>query len=353
MMDFDENTILLEEYKPLISVVLPVYNVEPYIKEAIDSVMNQTIQDFEILIIDDCSTDNTLDVVRAYDDERIKIITKACNKGLIDSLNIGFELAKGKYIARMDGDDINVQHRFEKQIEILEKNPNIKACGCWLQEFGSSNRIIKHRELHNEIVARLLISCSMSLGGVMLNREWAIRTRFDENKKHVEDYDFWARMAWSGDFYNIQEVLYYYRIHENQISTVYNHVQRQGDAKIKLFLVKKINYDKNIFHDEFIEKMFFLKETFTLNEFDLYLKWFKKVISINKQSRVFDPFEFEKVIIQIKDYLIFKIYFQNSDLNITKKWRQKALFKMSFQDIFKVVYLKGKEKIKSWIRKKE
>ena len=119
------------------------------------------------------------------------------------------------------------------------------------------------------------------------------------------------------------------------------------------FKIFKINYDKNIFHDGFIEKMFLLKKMFTVEEFGLYLKWLKKIIVMNKQDKVFDPIEFEKVIIQIKDYLVFKIYFQNSGLSITKKWRQKALFKMSFQDIIMVVYLKCKEKIKSWIRKKQ
>jgi glycosyltransferase involved in cell wall biosynthesis len=338
---------------PLISVVLPVYNVAPYVKEAIDSILNQTIQDFEILIIDDCSTDNTLEVVHSYNDDRIVIITKEKNKGLIDSLNIGFEQAKGKYIARMDGDDINKIDRFEKQLNVLENNPNIKVCGCWLQEFGSSNRTIKHKENHDEIVARLLISCSMSLCCAMLNREWAVAIKFDENKKHVEDYDFWSRVAWSGKFYNIQEVLYDYRIHENQVSTIHNTFQKLGDVHIKIYLLKKLDYNTSKYNDSHLEKMLYLKEHFTVEEFSLYLIFLKDIISLNKKHKVFDKSELKKVTDEIRNQLIFKIYFQDSGLGINKGWRKRALLKMSPHDILRIFILKFKEKIKVWSRKKQ
>ena len=98
---------------PLISVVLPVFNVEQYIEECIESILNQSYVFFELLIIDDCSTDNTLEILRSFKDNRINIIEKSNNKGLVDSLNLGLDLAKGKYIVRIDGDDINTLKRFE------------------------------------------------------------------------------------------------------------------------------------------------------------------------------------------------------------------------------------------------
>lgn len=338
---------------PLISVVLPVYNVAPYVKEAIDSILNQTIQDFEILIIDDCSTDSTLTIVKDFSDERIIIVEKEENKGLIDSLNLGFKLAKGKYIARMDGDDINVQDRFEKQLQILENNLQIKACGCWLKEFGFSNKIIKHKQNHDEIVARLLVSCPMSLGAVMLEKEWALNFKFDETKVHVEDYDFWARSAWNGKLYNIQEVLYFYRVHKSQVSTIHNTSQKLGDVHIKIYILKKLDYNASKYKDSLLEKMLYLKEHFTVEEFSLYLIFLKEIIKLNKKQRVFDTVELKKVVKEIKNQLIFKIYFQDSGLGITKKWRQSALFKMSFEDIIKVLFLKSKEKLKTWIRKRQ
>ncbi len=338
---------------PLISVVLPVYNVAPYFKEALDSILNQTIQDFEILVIDDCSTDNTIEIANSYQDARIKILSKTENKGLIDSLNIGFKAATGKYIARMDGDDINVLDRFEKQLQILENNLQIKACGCWLKEFGFSNKIIKHKQKHDEIVARLLVSCPMSLGAVMLEKEWALNFKFDETKVHVEDYDFWARSAWNGKLYNIQEVLYFYRVHKSQVSTIHNTSQKLGDVHIKIYLLKKLDYNASKYKDSLLEKMLYLKEHFTVKEFSLYLKFLKEIIKLNKKQRVFDTVELKKVVNEIKNQLIFKIYFQDSGLGITKKWRQSALFKMSFEDIIKVLFLKSKEKLKTWIRKRQ
>ena len=338
---------------PLISVVLPVYNVAPYFKEALDSILNQTIQDFEILVIDDCSTDNTIEIANSYQDARIKILSKTENKGLIDSLNIGFKAATGKYIARMDGDDINVQDRFEKQLQILENNLQIKACGCWLKEFGFSNKIIKHKQKHDEIVARLLISCPMSLGAVMMEKEWALKFEFDKTKVHVEDYDFWSRSSWSGELYNLQEVLYFYRVHKSQVSTIHNTSQKLGDVHIKIYLLKKLDYNASKYKDSLLEKMLYLKEHFTVKEFSLYLKFLKEIIKLNKKQRVFDTVELKKVVNEIKNQLIFKIYFQDSGLGITKKWRQSALFKMSFEDIIKVLFLKSKEKLKTWIRKRQ
>jgi glycosyltransferase involved in cell wall biosynthesis len=331
---------------PLISVVLPVYNVAPYIKEAIDSILNQSIQDFEILVIDDCSTDSTLAIIKGFSDERIIIIEKEENKGLIDSLNLGFKLARGKYIARMDGDDISDLQRFEKQLHILENNPEIKVCGCWLQECGFSNKIIKHKQNHDEIVAKLLLGCSMSLGAVMLVKEWALDFKFDETKVHVEDYDFWVRTAWSGKFHNIQEILYFYRVHQTQVSSLHTTSQKQGDIYIKLYLLKKINYNTSKYSDAFIEKMLYLKEYFTVEEFSLYLSFLKEIIKLNKQQQIFDTTELEKVVSEIKNQLIFKIYFYSNYCGINKKWRMNALSKLSFSDLLFVLKLKTKEKIK-------
>lgn len=330
----------------LISVVLPVYNVASFIKEAIDSILNQTIQDFEIIVIDDCSTDKTIEIVKSYNDERIRILTKPENKGLIDSLNIGFNAAKGKYIARMDGDDISDLKRFEKQLYVLENNPEIKVCGSWLQAFGKENKIIKHKEHHEQILVNMMVHCSMSLGSVMLDRIWAKEESFDENKKHVEDYDFWSRVIWKGKVYNIQEVLYKYRIHETQVSTTYNEIQRKGDIPIKLVFFKKLNYNSNKFEDRFLEKMFLQNEFFSIEEFSLFLEWLKTLQKQNNKLEIYNKTDFNKVVNSYKTSLIYKIYFHSNFCGVDKNWRIKALTKLSFSDFVYVLKLKIKEKIK-------
>ncbi|MFI1745814.1 glycosyltransferase family 2 protein [Thalassobellus sediminis] len=328
---------------PLISVVLPVYNVAPYIKEAIDSVLNQTIQDFEILVIDDCSTDNTLEVIESIKDSRIRIIKKSKNKGLIDSLNMGFSEANGDYIARMDGDDINALNRFEKQLHILQNNPEIKACGCWLEEFGIKEDIIKHKEFHSDIVNQMLISCPMSMGAVMFDKKSVREFRFDETKLHVEDYDFWSRVAWAFNLYNLQEVLYYYRVHETQVSSKYKQVQLKGDIPIKLFLFKKLNYDVDVFTDKIITKVLLQSHYITLNEFSLFNKWMKKLLELNCKSQIYSQDGLELALKIIKEKLYYSLYFSKSSIGITKEWRFKSLFKLDLKDAIWVLNKKGRE----------
>lgn len=331
---------------PLISVVLPVYNLAPYLKESLDSILNQTIQDFEIIVIDDCSTDNTIEIATSYHDSRIKILSKTENKGLIDSLNIGFKAANGKYIARMDGDDISDLKRFEKQLFILENNPEIKVCGSWLQAFGKDDKIIKHKENHEQILVNMMLHCSMSLGAVMLDKVWAEGEYFNEEKKHVEDYDFWSRVIWKGKLYNIQEVLYYYRIHEKQVSTTYNEIQRKGDIPIKLVFFKKLKYNQNKFDDALLEKMFLQNEFFSIEEFTLFLEWLQTLQKQNKKLKIYNQTDFNLIIESYRKGLIYKIYFHFNFCGTDKKWRMKALSKLSFSDLLFVLKLKIKEKLK-------
>jgi glycosyltransferase involved in cell wall biosynthesis len=327
---------------PLISVVLPVYNVEKYIKECMDSILNQTIQDFEILVIDDCSTDSTLDIIDSYSDDRIKIIKKKDNKGLIDSLNIGFKTAKGKYIARVDGDDINALDRFEKQLNILESKPEIKACGCWLQIINQPNKIIKHKETHKEISSELLTKCPMSLGATMLVRSAYLDYKFDESKKHIEDYDFWARTAWVCEMYNIQEVLYYYRVHDNQVSSLHYKVQEKGDIEIKLNLFKELKYNTEKYTDAFLIKVMFTKDYISVNEFRLFFKWIKTLIRNNYKHKVFNDRYLKVNLDKIIRSVVYFIFFVGSRYKIDKKWRLRALLFLPFKEkiyVFKKIIL--------------
>jgi glycosyltransferase involved in cell wall biosynthesis len=333
--------------EPLVSVVLPVYNCALYIEDAVNSILMQTFTDFELLIIDDCSTDNTIELIELYQDSRIIIKKKGHNKGLIDSLNYGFEIARGKYIARMDGDDISAVDRFQKQYDILENNPEIDVCGCWLQEFGKKHRIIQHKQNHEQIAANMLLSCSMTMGSVMLNRKAVEGYKFDENKKHVEDYDFWSRIAWSCTFYNIQEVLYYYRMHETQVSTIHKPLQVQGDIAIKLFLFKKLKYNADFFTDSMIAKTLLLNEHITLDELDLFIKWLKELILINRKTQVYSQKELESVLGRMKYALLFTIYFEKTEIGIHKKWRSKALFRLPIKDTLWILNIKKREIFKT------
>ena len=330
---------------PLISVVLPVYNVADYIRDAIYSILNQTIQDFEIIVIDDYSTDKTLSIIKSIKDNRIRIIEKTVNKGLIDSLNIGFKEAKGKFIARMDGDDKNVPTRFEEQLKVLQDNPAIKACGCWLQCFGASSKIIEHKEYHKEIQAQLLLGNPMSLGATMLKRGAYLNYSFDSYKIHAEDYDFWAKSAWECQMYNIQEVLYHYRTHDDQVSSQYNNIQKTQDFDIKLNLFHKINYNKIEFSDAFLKKLLFSNSEISVVETNHFFKWLNQLMKINKKQKVFGHIELIEVIVVLRRKLIYEIFFTNIREGIDYTKRKEILSSLPFKEKVFVIVKKLKERL--------
>ena len=141
---------------PAVSVLMPVYNVEKYIGEAIESILNQTFNDFEFIIIDDASTDNTVSVIEKFSDNRIKLIRNETNIKLAASLNKGLRIAQGKYIARMDGDDISLPHRFQKLYEFLENNPSVDICGSAMRVFGNEETVWEYSSDDKEIKAEEL-----------------------------------------------------------------------------------------------------------------------------------------------------------------------------------------------------
>ncbi|WP_248723503.1 glycosyltransferase [Seonamhaeicola sp. ML3] len=332
---------------PKITVLMPVYNNESYINEAVDSILNQTFSDFQLLIIDDGSTDKSVALIKKYDDVRIKLVEKDNNTGLIDCLNLGLSLATGKYVARMDGDDISVADRFEKQLAILENDQDIKVCGCWLKTFGDKEEIIKHKEFHDEIVANMLIHCSMTMGAVMFERKAFEGYSFNKEKVHVEDYDFWSRIAWSCKFYNIQEILYLYRTHNTQVSAVYKEIQKQGDVAIKLFLFKKIKYNAKLYSDALITKMLLLNKELKLSEFSGFINWINELKQVNKNAKVYSQKDLESVLKIIKRKIFYKVYFSNSIKGITKKWRLKSIYKLDFNDALWVLNIKRRQIFKS------
>ena len=336
---------------PLISVIMPVFNCVSFIEEAVDSILNQTLPDFEFIIIDDASTDGTIDLLKKFTDSRIKFIFKGKNQGVSCAVNDGFRLAKGKYIARMDGDDISVKERFEKQVAILENNLKIFICASWIQFFGNANNVIKYKETHNEIITELLINCSISISSSMFRRKELSHYFFDENKKSGEDYDFWTKVAWLGEFYNIQEVLLLYRVHDKQASIKHKPQQIIDDIKIKLFLFKKLNYDTIKYTDNLIEKMLLLNKPIQIEEFSLFLNWLKKLIFLNKKSSIYPQKEFEDVLKRIKRTWLFSIYFKTMTIGITKRWRFNLLFKLNIQDVLYILQLKFRELRKSIFKK--
>jgi glycosyltransferase involved in cell wall biosynthesis len=140
---------------PKITVLIPVYNCELYIQEVLESILHQTYSDFEFLILDDASTDQTVSIIKKYKGARIQLIEKLLKAGYTNSLNYGLTIARGKYIARMDGDDISFPDRFVKQVTYLEANPGVVLCGTSYKIIGNGKQL-SFPENHEAIKLALL-----------------------------------------------------------------------------------------------------------------------------------------------------------------------------------------------------
>ena len=257
---------------PEISVIIPVFNAAPFLKESIESILNQTFSDFELLILNDKSTDKSLEIIKKFQlqDNRIIIIDKAQNTGPANLRNEGINAAKGNFIALMDADDISLPTRFEKQIAVLKNNPEIGVCGTWFTFFGSEkNKIIKHSINSDAIKVSFLHSCNIGNPTVMFKKEVLGDLKFDNDYVPVEDYDLWSRLLAKTSFYNIPESLLNYRQHNNNISktkiaNVNRSVQKvkinqlhnldiaAEDPKIEFYL-NAISYKKGLSPEEVIE----------------------------------------------------------------------------------------------------
>lgn len=186
---------------PEITVLMPVRNGEKYIKDAIDSVLNQTLTDFEFLIIDDGSTDRTVEIIQGYTDERIHLVKR--KHQFIQNLNEGLQLASGAYIARMDADDIMHTERLRIQLKRMKKNPDITVCGTWAKIFSDkgNERKISHLgyEIIHEPVLELLKYNMLLHPSVMIKKEFLFNHHIEyQNYPYVEDYKLWFDIAKAG-----------------------------------------------------------------------------------------------------------------------------------------------------------
>ena len=210
---------------PKISVVMSSYNRKDYVKEAIESILNQTYKDFEFIIIDDCSTDGTRDIIEKYaqNDKRIIFIKNDKNMDYNFNFRKGFEIAKGKYIARMDDDDISLPNRFEKQVEFMEQNPDITVLGTFIETFGNSCAKSWVDESDSDVLNILMNFYNpMCHPSVMIRNSFLKKhnLNYSPDALYAEEYDLWKNIIFKGGkLANLPEILVNYRTHDKQVST--------------------------------------------------------------------------------------------------------------------------------------
>ena len=221
--------------EPLVSVLMPVFNGASFLREAIESVLNQSFERFEFIIIDDGSTDSSCDIISQFEDDRIRFVPQKSNKGIISTLNLGLTLAKGKYLARMDADDISLPTRLEQQVEFLESNLGVGCLGTNFQFLDSpaDTSWIQYYSAEDTKIS-LLFGCGLCHPTVMLRTSElrSHRLTYPAAYPHAEDYGFWVKVSDCTRIANLPQVLLSYRQHDRQVSKTKNVIQCRSIAEI-------------------------------------------------------------------------------------------------------------------------
>ncbi|UYN88677.1 MAG: glycosyltransferase family 2 protein [Anaerolineales bacterium] len=215
---------------------MPVYNGLPFLNDAIDSVLSQTLSDFEFICIDDASTDGSAEVISAVQDPRWHWVRNRRRSGLSKALNRGLRMARGAYWARMDADDISLPRRLEAQAHFLDANPDVSMVGAWAQTLGlPREQVWKLPATAEEIQAEMLFNSALVHSAVMLRRKDFLSKGFhyDPTIERAQDYDLWERAARRLCFANLQEVLLHYRIHAGQVGYAFGVQQAETAAAVR------------------------------------------------------------------------------------------------------------------------
>jgi glycosyltransferase involved in cell wall biosynthesis len=282
----------------LVTVLMPCYNNAPYLKEAIDSILNQSFSNFICLLINDGSTDNTDDVVNSINDNRLIYIKNGKNLGLIDSLNKGLDLVNTKYIIRMDGDDISTLDRFQYLVDFMESNPEIGVCSSYLERFGDDNQKWKVPLENDEIKAGLIFKSTIHHATAIIRTE-VLRNnniKYSHDHIHSEDYDLWVRLQHFTKFQNIDKFLYMYRITKGNVTSL----NRSSRINRKLKIYDWILKDFGVFasDEELMLHLGFEKGTMepSIANIKKYRQWLDKLIKHNQNANKYSEVAFKKTI---------------------------------------------------------
>lgn len=267
---------------PLVSVIIPVYNQELYIGEAISSILNQTFSDFELLVIDDASNDHTLARIQEYADTRLTVIKNIWNLGNSATRNRGISIAKGKYICVMDSDDISFANRIERQVCYMEKRPDLLACGSYYTE-STINMPLKVPIDYISILFALLDDNCFCHSSVMVRTE-VIRALggYDSKYDYASDYNLITHMALMGRIENIPEVLVFYRKHATQITVQYKTDLIRNASQIRMqYMINMITQYKSPMQTD-------------ITVADISYHWMGKIISCYTLARFWQNKEIER-----------------------------------------------------------
>lgn len=274
---------------PKVSVIMPAYNAEAYIKEAMDSILCQSFSDLELIVINDCSADGTEALIRSYDDERIVYLKNEKNLGVAATLNKGLAVARGAYIARMDSDDIAMPERLRLQVDFLDQHPDYAICGSSLTVFGENqeNRAFPYPETDGEIRANLIFNSPFAHPSILMRSQMLERCGryYDEKYEKAEDFELWYRLLLCGKGYNFPQPLLRYRHHGKQVRTANAVEQKEAVLRLRRKIVEELNAGVTEQELAVFQTLCGGQRKYSQDEYDLFISGGKKLIRAHPQSR--------------------------------------------------------------------
>ena len=289
--------------EPLVSIVMPNYNTpEQYLREAVESVLRQTYANIEFIIVDDASTGGDVEIIRSYNDKRIFLLRNENNMHVSYSLNRGIGAAHGKYIARMDSDDICLPERIEKQVRFMRRKDDIDVLCTRVEMFGNKNGVfstgIRDPEHMKTAVffGNPVIHPSVMFKTSFL-KERAVHYSADTDYKAAEDFELWSRCAFAGKIYEYPQVLLKYRMHARQVSTATRNLQDENANHVRRNMLAWLGiapdaYEMAVHFNFCIEGA---SPDISLPETE---NWAHRLLSGNEQHGVFDARCFKNAVYQ-------------------------------------------------------
>lgn len=288
-----------------VSVLMPVYNTkEQFLREAVESILNQTFKDFELIIILDCPTDGSAAVVRSYHDDRIIIIENEQNLGIPKSLNKGLAIARGKYIAKMAADDISLSQRLEKEFSYMEEHLDVDALGSDAFYFGvgKTRRVYSSCEDDDVTKARMLFfNAAPTDASAFIRRTFLAEheMRFNESYVYSCDYRLWTDLVLAGGrIRSLREVLVKYRFHEGQI-TQKEKKEVNGNRYTNRVICSQVERLLGPINDHELavhNAIYRINPDVSIEECDAHIT---RLIESNQQNKLYEPKSFRKVILSI------------------------------------------------------
>lgn len=288
----------MKNKKPIISVIMSVYNEEKYLRDSLGSVITQTLEDFELIIVDDCSTDKTVEIIQSFEDPRIKWIINETNMGLTKNLNKALKLCCGEFIARMDGDDICMPDRLQKQVDYMRQHPEYMLTGCQTRTFGEQNMTWRLKDNPEKLKIMMLIRPVLAHPTFMIRRELIFEKGFyyDESYRSAQDYELAQRVS---EFYPIgivQDILLNYRTHKKQVSSKLGNTQFANADRIRERQLKRLG----VALDEKMRKVYtsWVKEEKDVKAetFCQAQKLIQEFCRANKEKNIYDNKLMEKTL---------------------------------------------------------